>query len=259
MSTPEQRVVDHRTYSQPPLGGTDSATHRESGAAMERPVVPLRRRVVERLRDYPQLRERVEGYMLAQEWRRLTDEMQSHLMQDDRVSQRDFWRDLWGLLTREQLRSAFPAALGQREEIRDDLACFKARLEKARNAARPARNPYQEPERKQIAADVLDHVDSMWNAADALATRCRDDAKDLLASLNSAVEEIFQDLEEAHDEATATERAASGGAFFERDDETLGIRQGSPSGTHGEDGVESVKAVGNQAAAADVEAHRLWP
>ena len=115
------------------------------------------------------------------------------------------------------------------------------------------------PEHQQIAADVLDYVYSMWNASDALATRCRDDAKELLASLNSAVEEIFQDLEEAHEEATATERAAGGGAFLERDEATYGLRQGSPSGRHGEEGAESVKAAGNQAATPDVEAHRLWP
>jgi hypothetical protein len=257
MSTPEQHV-DRRTSSPPPLALDESATQRQATLAGTRPVVPLRRRVVERLRDYPQLRERIEGYMLALEWRRITDDMRAHLKQTAAVSEDNFWNELWKLLTAEQFGSTFPAALGGQDEIRTHIECFNGRLEQARDAAEPAGNPYQAAERKQIASDVFTHVSRMWKASNSLAMVCKNDVKDLLDSLNSAVEEIFHDLEEAHEEeATATERAANGG-FFERDDATFGIRQGSPSGRHGDDGVD-VKGAGNQAATADVEAHRLWP
>jgi hypothetical protein len=260
MATPEPDVA-RRTQTQPPLGlGEDSETQRSTGFAGEQPpVVPLRRRLVEQLKDYPQLRERVEGFMLAQEWRKLAVEMQSHLDHDEKVVERAFWRDLWELLTRDPLRAAFPRGLAEQDEIRDHLTCFQGRLEKAREAARPAGSPYQDPERKQIAAEVLNYVDSMWNAADMLAARCRDDTKELLVSLNSCVEEIFKNLEEAHEAAAPTERAVPTATILDRPDADREARLGSPSRHHEHDGVESVNAAGNQAILPDVEAHWLGP
>jgi hypothetical protein len=257
MATPEQQV-GLRTQTQPPLGRDESQTQRSTAFASEQPpVVPLRRRLVEQLKDYPQLRERVEGFMLAQEWRKLANEMESHLMNDEKVAERAFWRDLWGLLTQDPLRAAFPRGLAEQDEIRDHLACFQGRLDKARDAARPAGSPYQDPERKQIAAEVLDYVYSMWNAADMLAARCKDDTKELLVSLNSCVEEIFKNLEEAHEAEVPTERAAPAATILDRPD--ADARLGSPSRHYEHDGVESVNAAGNQAIPPDVEAHWLGP
>jgi hypothetical protein len=169
-------------------------------------LVPMRRRLVDRLRlDYPQLRERVEGYILAQEWRRISELTRQHLMahaQD--FDEADFWEKLWDLLTRDLLRSRFPANLVKQAEVNEHVTSFRKGLDAANQSTSRAQNPFQAPQRKELAADVLASVEAMFGAADLLMTSCKDDARKLLESLNNCVDEILADIGEVAAEATAT-------------------------------------------------------
>lgn len=244
---------------------TTSTAPSRAGNGDNPTVVPMRRRLVDRLRfDYPQLREHVEGFILAQEWRRSSEAVRQHLTVQARKSQGDdFWDKLWDLLKGDLLRSRFPANLVKQAEVQEHVTAFRKGLDEASEWTSRGQNPYQAAERKTLAGDIYSSVEAMFASADALVTSCRDDARKLLERLNSCVDEILAEIGEGEEEATATNgrfRAAAQGIDGDPPGQATSSRMGrgsKPAAADGETGESYRVAVGVEGA--DFVGHSMRP
>lgn len=202
-------ATDHRSATVVPAGVPEgSATQRQTRSTQgHRSMVPLRRVVLEQLREYPRLEALVDAYVRAHEWRRVSKEIEQHLLaRRTRVKSDDFWAGMDQFLQGDMIAS--PAKSDQAGSAAMNVLIdeFRVALEKVRTNVDRARNYYAE-DRQELAADALSASRVMWGKAHALVGLCRDETSTLLRSLHSCVDEIFQAAEEAYEEEREVERA----------------------------------------------------
>jgi hypothetical protein len=204
---------------------------------------PVPRHLLDRLRNYPRLRDVVVGYLLVQDRVARYEEIVTDFDSAGDSPSKEFWNSLRKKLGSESLRADFPSSLLGDPEFERYVLEFDTEHGRARDAAAAGRNPFQSAQSAEVAYTA---VSAMLEAAENLGTCCKAEARSLLEELHETVSKIFADEELLAAPVGTTERST--GASPAREPDSL-----APTTERGVDEKEPTVSV----SVPDVETHLL--
>lgn len=185
---------------------SDSVAERSSSdvAPTSAGPFPVPRHLLDKLRNYPRLRDVVVGYLLVQDRIAKYEGIIDDLNEAGDCPKKEFWDRLHKKLGGEGLRADFPNSLLQDPEFERSVRKFDTEHGSARDAAAAGRNRFQSAQSAGVAYTA---VSAILEAAEELAMCCKAEARSLLDELHDTVNKIFADEEQLPIPAGATERS----------------------------------------------------
>ena len=218
-----------------PSDSVDSKRYAEVTPTVPAPF-PVPRHLLEKLRNYPRLRDAVVAYLLVQDRIAKYEEILADLTKAGKSPESDFWDRLHKKLGAEGLRADFPGSLLADPQFESCVRAFDDEHVKAREAAAARINPFQSAE--SAPAVAYDAVRAILKAAESLAMSCKAEARSLLDELQEAVNKIFADEVQPPEPVGATDREKQLlGSAPEPDFQTHLLWKGEPYERH-DDGTD---------------------